>query len=196
MVKYNVASPSITGAIVGGASGFYAWQPSTWPAAPTAWEAGLVATIQQIFDESILCEIDNVIADAGGNLEHRGHVVAIALLCAMDAISSYGYGRKNGKQIAPFVSAHFPIEYRSHAIDLVKLYRHAMIHGWNLFEAAILPGNDPPTNNGGVLCFGLLNLREALSKGTEDYLTKLATNNTLQNSTLICYRKLRNSARV
>jgi hypothetical protein len=63
----------------------------------------------------MLNEIDNVIADAGGDLQHRGHVVAIALLCALDASSSYGYGRKNGKQILPFVRTHFPGDNRPHA---------------------------------------------------------------------------------
>src|ERR1700732_4450900 len=110
MVEYtaSVSVPSVTGAIIPGSSGFLAWQPSTWPPAPQTWNAGLIATVQKIFEESMLNEIENVIADAGKNLEHRGHVVAIALLCALDAISSYGYGAKSGKQIPDFVQAHFP----------------------------------------------------------------------------------------
>jgi hypothetical protein len=195
MVKYDVSANSITGAIVGRAPVFYAWQPSTWPAPPAKWDPTLIVTIRIIFEESMLSEIDNVIADAGRDLQHRGHVVAIALLCALDAISSYGYGRKNGKQIPPFVRAHFPGDYRPHAKSLLKLYRHSMVHSWNLFAAAILPGFDPVTNDGGVLSFGLLNLRDALSKGMEDYLAKLATNKTLQTTTLTRYRQLRNSAK-
>jgi hypothetical protein len=195
MVRYDVSAHSITGAIVGGAPAFYAWQPSTWPAAPATWDPALIVTIRRIFEESMLNEIGNVIADAGGDLQHRGHVVAIGLLCALDAISSYGYGRKNGKQIPPFIRAHFPGDYRPHAKRLLKLYRHAMVHSWNLFAAAILPGFDPVTNDGVVLCFGLLNLRDALSKGVEDYLAKLATSRTLQTATLTRYRQLRNSSK-
>jgi hypothetical protein len=118
MVKYPM---SISGS-------FAAWQPSTWPVAPSKWDVNLIETLREIFEKSILNEIDDVIADAGGTLEGRGHVVAIALLCALDTISSYGYGARSGRQIPEFVRDHFPLEYRSHAAALQKLYRHAMVH--------------------------------------------------------------------
>jgi hypothetical protein len=66
-----------------------------------------------------------------------------------------------------------------------------MIHSWNLFEAAILPGNDPITKKDGVLCFGVLHLREAISKGVEDYLKQLETNRNLQTKTLNRNRDLK-----
>ncbi|HTW56834.1 MAG TPA: hypothetical protein VMD99_01750 [Terriglobales bacterium] len=191
----SLSVPSVTGAIVSGSSVFLAWQPTTWPEAPAKWDASLIATVGTIIKESMLDEIDNVISDAGGNLEHRGHVVAIALLCALDAISSYGYGRKNGKQIPPFIRAHFPKEYHPHSKALLKLYRHSMVHSWNLFEASILPGNDPVRSVGGSLIFGLIHLREAMSKAVADYLKKLATNKALQTKTLDRYSKLRASAK-
>jgi hypothetical protein len=197
MVRYqgSLSSPSITGAIVSNPVATRPWQPSTWPKTPSKWDQSLVAVMQTIFEQSILNEINNVIADAGGNLEHRGHVVGIALLCALDAISSYGYGAKSGKQIPAFVRAHFPTEYHPHAKAVLRLYRHAMIHSWNLFEAAILPGNDPVTLENGILCFGLLHLRDAISKGAGDYLKKLETDQTLQGMTLKRYRQLRASAK-
>jgi hypothetical protein len=176
-------------------AGFQAWQPSTWPKAPSKWEASLIDTLRQIFNESILNEINNVIADAGDNLQHRGHVVAIALLCALDAVSSYGYGAKSGKQIPDFISAHFSPEYHPHASKILYLYRHAMIHSWNLFEAAILPGNDSIANNHGVLCFGLLHFRNAIFKGVEDYLKQLGTDKHLQKNTLSRYRSLTSTAK-
>jgi hypothetical protein len=195
-VSGSVSAPSVTGAIISGpSSGFLAWQPSTWPKDPPMWDPSLITTIGKIFDEAMLNEIDNVISDAGGNLEHRGHVVAIALLCALDAISSYGYGRKNGKQIPPFIRAHFPKEYHPHAKALLRLYRHSMVHSWNLFEASILPGNDPVKSAGGSLSFGLLHLRAAMSKAVADYLKKLETSKALQTKTLDRYRKLRASAK-
>ncbi len=197
MVRYaaSVSVLSATGAIVPGSAAFHAWQPSTWPKAPSKWDVGLIATIRQIFDESILNEIDNVIKDAGGNLEHRGHVVAIASLCALDAISSYGYGARSGKQIPDFVRAHFPPNYQPHADALLCLYRNAMVHSWNLFEAAIKPGNDPVTRAKGVLCFGLLHFRQAISKAVNDYLKKLKTDQNLQATTLKRYRQLKASAK-
>lgn len=197
MVRYQefLSSPSITGAIVSDPTATRPWQPSTWPKAPLKWDHSLVAMMQAILEQSILNEINNVIADAAGNLEHRGHVVGIALLCALDAISSYGYGAKSGRQMPAFVRAHFPADYHPHASALLRLYRHAMIHSWNLFEAAILPGNEPVTMENGVLCFGLLDFRDAISKGAEDYLTKLETDQRLQGMTLKRYRQLTNSAR-
>jgi hypothetical protein len=218
MVKYDLVSgslsaPSATGAIIPGSSpgslsvpsvtsaiipdpDFLPWQPSTWPKAPVKWDPSLITTIRKIFDEAMLNEIDNVISDAGGNLDHRGHVVAIALLCALDAISSYGYGRENGRQIPPFIRAHFPKEYHPHAKALLRLYRHSMVHSWNLFEATILPGNDPvKTSKGGCLTFGLLHLREAISRGVADYLKTLETSKALQTKTLNRYRALRASAK-
>ena len=143
----------------------------------------------------MLNEIDNVIADAGGNLEHRGHVVTIALLCSLDAISSYGYGARSGQQIPDFIAAHFPGEYHPHAKAVLHLYRHAMVHSWNLFEAAITPGAEAVTSNNGVLCFGLLHLSEAVRTGMNDYLRKLESDPKLQGPTLKRYRKLRGSAK-
>jgi hypothetical protein len=176
-----------------------AWQPSTWPIPPSKVDASFIETLKLIFDQSILCEIDNVVEDAhksNGGLEHRGHVVAIALMCALDATSSYGYGRKNGNQMPPFVQNHFPSAYHPHAADLLKLYRHSLVHSWNLFEAAITPGAEPITKSGGVLSFGLLNFRDALRSAVTDFLDKLKSDPTLHTNTLKRYRDLRNSAKV
>jgi hypothetical protein len=101
--KLDASAPPVTGAQVGAQPrpAFVAWQPSTWPVAPTQVDEDFIYGLKGIFEESILGEISNVIADVlntNSNLEHRGHVIAIALMCALDAISSYGYGRKNGKQ--------------------------------------------------------------------------------------------------
>ncbi|HEY6388333.1 MAG TPA: hypothetical protein VIX91_21850 [Candidatus Acidoferrum sp.] len=55
----------------------------------------------------MLGEISNVLEDirkSNGVLQHRGHVVAIALMCALDAVASYGY---RGHYISDFIKAHF-----------------------------------------------------------------------------------------
>ena len=64
-----------------------AWLPSTWPAAPAAAEEKFITTLRDIFGESVLGEVKNVIDDAHkahGSLNHRGHIVALAMLCAND----------------------------------------------------------------------------------------------------------------
>jgi hypothetical protein len=94
--KVSTASPPITGAYVSGTSPllFAAWQPSTWPAASASSPDEFVEVLKRIFEESILGEVRNVIEDitkSNGTLAFRGHVVAIAMMCALDAISAYGY---------------------------------------------------------------------------------------------------------
>ena len=196
--KFDVSAPSVTGYGGPAVTRFHAWLPSTWPAAPNSIDDDFIKTLTLILEESILGEINNVIADAkqhAGSLEHRGHVVAISLLCALDAISSYGYGAESGRQIPPFVTEHFPIEYRPYGKELQRLYRNSMIHSWNLFAASLHPGTQRVTMTDGVLSFGLLNLFEALVDGTEDFLDKLLTNAVLGRRTLARYSSLRKSAK-
>src|SRR2546426_12209123 len=85
------------------------WQPSPGPAAPASLD-DFITVLRRVFNESMLDEIRNVVEDvkkSNGDLGHRGHVVAIALMCALDAVSSYGY---RGEHIAKFVNNHFPPE--------------------------------------------------------------------------------------
>src|SRR5947209_7599016 len=75
--KVNVSSPPVTGAVVSASLQpvFVAWQPSTWPAVPSAVDEKFIYTLKRIFEDSILGEISNVIADvrkSNGDLQHRG----------------------------------------------------------------------------------------------------------------------------
>ena len=149
----------------------------------------------------MLDEIGNVIEDVrtrNVDLRHRGHVVAIALMCALDAIAAYGYrgkdGWRQGRHIENFVKKHFPKAYRPYARNICLLYRNCLIHSWNLFEASILPGRQAIRMNTS-LCFGLLNFFAALRYATRHYLRKLRTNAGLQTKTLERYRLLRQTAR-
>jgi hypothetical protein len=176
---------------------FVPWKPSAWPNAPSD-QNEFAMVLKRIFEVSMLMEINNVIEDAAarnGSVEHRGHVLAISLLCALDAISSYGYGKKNGKQIPPFIRAHFPGEYRQFANAVLKLYRHALVHSWNLFEAAITPGDEGISAEGGVISFGLLNFFDALKQGTEHFLEQLAHDGKLQTKARTRYNTLRRTAK-
>jgi hypothetical protein len=193
-----LASPSVTGSgSVGDIVRFVPWQPSSWPLAP-ADHGEFAFVLKHIFEQSMLMEINNVIDDATaqyGSLEHRGHVVAISMLCALDAISSYGYGRQNGNQIPPFIRAHFPGQYSPFADDVLKIYRHSMIHSWNLFEAAITPGNEGIVAHGNTISFGLINFFEALKQATENFLEQLTGDATLQTMARERYDSLRKDAK-
>ena len=198
--RISVSAPACTGAQVAISRyvpAFSAWQPSTWPQPHDHFDEEFVNTLRTIFNDSILGEIDNVITDiqrSNGDLQHRGHVIAIALLCALDAISYYGY-RDSDDQIPEFVNSHFPDEYRPYAKDLLVLYRHIMAHRWNLFRAALLPGNEPIHEQDGILCFGLLHFRDALRTAAEDFLEKLRKDGDLQSNALLAYGRLRRSAK-
>lgn len=189
------------------AVGFRAWQPSTWPPAPASVDDKFITTLRRIFQESILDEIGNVITDAekvNGDLQHRGHVVAISLMCALEAISAYGYGGKKGKRhskgkkgdhIAQFVRKHFPREYRPFADRFYDLYRNTLVHNWNLFEATILPGDEPINEVNGTLVFGLQHLFGALKFAVADFLAALEHDRVLRWMVLDVYRRLRQRAK-
>lgn len=176
---------------------FIPWQPSAWPNAPSDPHE-FAKVLKRIFEVSMLMEINNVIEDAkvrNGSLEHRGHVLVISMLCALDAISSYGYGAKSGNQIPPFISKHFPEKYKPFAKAILKLYRHAAIHSWNLFEVAVTPGNEDVSANGGVISFGLLSFFDALKHATEDFLEHLSGEATLQTNARARYNALKRTAK-
>lgn len=191
------ASPPASGCSLADIVQFAPWQPSAWPESPSdPHEFAIV--LKRIFEVSMLMEINNVIEDAtahNGSLEHRGHVLVISLLCALDAISSYGYGKKNGRQIPPFIKAHFPAEYRPFANAVLKLYRHASVHSWNLFEVAITPDDEGISADRGVISFGLLNFFNALKHATENFLEQLAREAKLQTNARKRYNALRRSAK-
>jgi hypothetical protein len=199
-VTVSVAVPAVTGSVIvpqgmSGAPAFYSWKPSTWPT-HTKFTPAFVETLKQIFRGSMLGEIANVIADikkSNGDLQHRGHVVAISLMCALDAISSYPYRKHN---MSKFVAVHFPAAYKPHAKALYQLYRNNMIHSWNLFEAGTAPGTETITRGpNGTLVFGLEDFFQALNTGVEDFLRKLETDVPLQKNTLNRYKKLRKTAK-
>lgn len=191
----SLCSPPITGAIVTPSPIFVAWQPSTWPAAPGAVEERFIFTLKRIFEESILGEISNVLGDvrrSNGGLHHRGHVLAIAMFSALDAIASYGY---RGQRVKKFIEAHFSSEYHPYSAEIYDLYRNSMIHSWNLFEACIYPDDSTIRPEGTTVAFGLLNFFNTLVNATGQFLEALAYDGGLQGNTLRRYEELKRSAR-
>lgn len=196
-IKASTVSPPITGAYVSGTSPqlFVAWQPSTWPAASASTPGEFIEVLKRIFEESILGEVRKVIEDitkSNGTLAYRGHVVAIAMMCALDAISSYGY---RGKQNAKFINNHFPDEYRPYAGQIYEVFRLSLVHSWNLFEASLYADNSTIRLEGGTLAFGLLNFFDALVVGTEDFLNCLPADGDLLTNSISRYEELRATAR-
>jgi hypothetical protein len=196
-VKASTVSPPISGAIVSGTSPllFAAWQPSTWPAASASAPGEFIEVLKRIFEESILGEVRNVIEDitkSNGTLAFRGHVAAITMMCALDAISSYGYrNKKNGK----FITAHFPHEYHPYAAHIYEVFRLSLVHSWNLFEASLYADNSPIRLEGSTLAFGLLNFFNALVVGTEDFLNCLPAGGDLLTNSINRYEELRATAK-
>src|SRR5438093_13569336 len=93
-------------------------------------------------------------ATAAFNTE--GTLLQSRLMCALDALSSYGYRGKDGQHVEKFVRNHFAPDYQPHARAIYKMYRSSLIHSWNLFEAAISPGNEAMREYNHTLSFGLL----------------------------------------
>jgi len=174
-------------------------QPTTWPNPPDKFNPDFYETIKKIFNESMMHEIKNVLDDikkcSQEGLQHRGHVVAIVLLCAVDTISSYAYLDGVGCRYKNFIKIYFPKDYRPYANRIYKLYRNSMVHGWNLLQASMLPGEEPIRIVNGIVRFGLLNFYSAIKFGLNDFLTKLERDVDLQKSALDRYKELKEMAK-
>ena len=173
---------------------FRAWQPSTWPKSPTKYDSDFNQTIRTIFEDSLLAEIKNVVNDAP-TLEHRGHVVALSILCAIDALSSYAFkSKKVGVRYEKYIQQFFPLEYKPYALKIYKLYRNSITHSWNLFQVGMLPDNTPIQEVKGTIVLGLYHLLNALEVSVDTFLNDLQTDVSLQNASVSRYTKLKKTA--
>ena len=189
---------------------FTPWQPSTWPDVPASFDGAFADVLERIIQETVLDEITNVISDAQkvqGTLEHRGHVIGLSMLCAIDTLAAYtfpptnvpcpscGRGDTVGPNYRSFITEYFPADYQLFAEQLYTLYRSTMVHSWNLFGVGILPGDENISNDGGVLFFGLLNFNAALKTAFGQYKDALAADAEVQKASLARYRQLKATAR-
>ena len=173
------------------------WQPTTWPDPPHIYVAGFSETLEKIIKETMLDEINNVISDANqvnGGLTHRGHVVILALMCAVDSIAAYPFSGGVGKRYTNFIKTYFPDEYQPFASVIYKLYRNSSVHNWNLFEVGIWPGSESVSTDGGSLSFGLLNFQDALTQAVESFLKDLPNKPDLQTNCIRRYTELKRRA--
>jgi hypothetical protein len=178
-------------------AGFLPWQPSTWPAVPALIDDDFISAFAEIPKQNIVVEINNVISDAtivNGDLQRRGHVVAIAMFSAVSTLSTYAYRGTDAQKYVRYVQTFFPGAYRPYADELYGLFRTSTVHNWNLFEVGMYPGHEPIDTQNGVLCFGLLNFNDALSVSIEAYLGALRTDPDLQLMCRKTYSRLRGPA--
>ena len=124
----------------------------------------------------------------GYPLVHRGHVVAVACMCALDAVSLYGYKKQECQEIH---QAHFSGRVQALRQPNLPDYRHNLVHAWNLFgNAALLPGNEPISEQAGQLSFGILNFVDSFEHAVNDFLVQLESDRALQERALYRYREL------
>jgi uncharacterized protein YqkB len=189
------------------AEDFYAWQPSTWPIPPENYSDEFKNILQITFRDSVINEIENVINDAP-TLEHRGHVVALSILCAIDTVSSYAFRNlekemcelcrrtdKVGPRYKKFIEVFFPDKYKPYANEIYSLYRNSITHSWNLFEAGMLPGEEEIEECNGSIQFGLKNFYKALYYSVSKFLESLSHDQELQQASLFRYKELKNIAK-
>jgi len=187
--------------------GLIPWQPSTWPQVPSAYNQEFDTVLKEIFTESLILEIQNVIDDAP-SLEHRGHVVALSILCAIDTLSSYAFrdlnrnrcpacGRTDsvGPRYQKYIEQFFPREYGVFASRIYKLYRNSITHSWNLFEATMRPGNQPIQELNGTVAVGLLHFFDSLKTSVSNFFERLSSDPELQAAALSRYRELQATAK-
>jgi hypothetical protein len=190
--------------------GFIPWQPSTWPEPATAYNEKFKKDLGAIIKISIIGEIENVMQDAidaQGSFEHRGHVIALSMLCSIDAISAYAYKDISqeacemcgkGDSVAPgfkkYIQSFFPENYKKYSNQIYKFYRCAVVHEWNLSEVAILPGPETITDVGGSISFGLQDFFKALNGSVDNFLKELETDGGIQTSSIKRYSDIRNKA--
>lgn len=204
--RLNLSSPPASGANFSStpASGtaaptpFIAWQPNTWPAPPKTADDDFIMLLKRIFEESMLIEIQNVIEDAKRGpegLQHRGHVVAIALMSALDAVARFGYDHSGGAHMKTFVATYFCKPYQPLADYVYVDYRCSLLHEWNLFRGTIYPDDKPLAINGCSVSFGLLSFFDALKEAVGNFLEAVAADKNLQDHALERYRYLKQTAK-
>lgn len=191
---------------------FTPWQPSSWPKVPREYNDNFGKILKSIFIESLVLEIKNIISDMPKtkdgipNIEHRGHVLVLSILCAIDTLSSYAFyntdiercsqcGRGDSISIRyqKYIDNFFPKEYKLFSKKIYKLYRNPITHSWNLFKATMLPGNDGIKEINGVVILGLLNFFNALEYSINSFIKKLKEDKNLQKSALLRYDELQSS---
>ncbi len=142
------------------------------------------------------------------NFGGRGHVIALAIFCAIDAISSYflsnketekccecGRGDNVGPRYKEYIKRFFPEPYNNFAEKLYILYRCTLTHNWNLFEIAITPSYNQDINAKDIHILGLKEFFKALSRSVCSAFDEFDRDENIKSSYLHRYKNLRKIAK-
>jgi hypothetical protein len=201
VVPSTTSSISASGAyVVPDQLGTFAWLPSTWPSPPSVPDEAFIELLAAIFQTGMLDEIGNVIEDAfvrNGNLEHRGHVIAISMMCALDSLSRFASVEEGQRaRVTSFVRNFFPFEFSSFADNINTGSRNGLVHEWFMTEVAFLPDDEPITVEANVtVSMGLLTFKNGLERSVVSFVGSLRTSDDFRQFALDRYTKLQSTAR-
>lgn len=199
----SALSPAISGAFFPPSipQSFEPRLPSTWPPVTTPPEASFVDTLERLFKEGMLAELENVCSDilarGKGGLQGRGHVIGIAMMSALDSLSQFAYPtERQHVRIPQFVEKFFPNEFYAIREELNTGYRNGLIHEWFMRFVAFLPGSEPisiQANGSPVL--GLLTFKSGLTHSVDRFLEALRAHQELRNAAAQRYHTLQANTR-
>jgi hypothetical protein len=173
--------------------------PSTWPAAPRKFDEGFAVLLQTLFEDAVLTEIRNVIEDSlarNNSLERRGHVIGVAMMCALDSLSCFASMEpKQGDRIRHFIRKFFGPEFHPFADIVYRGYRNGLVHEWFLTTVAFTPDDEPViVEASGNISMGLLTFHKGLENSVSTFLKTLRADTATQRQALRRYRKLQQEA--
>lgn len=179
----SALSPSISGALVTTRTPirFTPRLPSTWPPVTRPADDAFIDTLERLFLEGMLAELNNVCADIlasnPSGLQGRGHVFAVAMMSMLEALSKFAFPTKpQHERIPEFVEKYFPPNFHPIRQQLSDDYRNGLIHEWFMKTVAFLPGSEPiiiQANGAPVL--GLLTFKAGLTESITNFLADLRT---------------------
>jgi hypothetical protein len=201
VIPSTVSPIGVSGAMIQAPAIFYPQLPSTWPPVPINPTAEFVAVWDALFNRGMLMEIDNVYNDVAdrnaGSLSGRGHVLALAMMCALDSLSQFAFvGERQHVRIAGFIEEYFPQEFRSIAAEINDHYRNGLVHEWFMTAVAFEPEDEPiRREQNGSIVMGLRTFKNGLDAAVIEFLAKLRIDDELRRTAAIRYGSIQSRSR-
>jgi hypothetical protein len=183
LLQASTSALSVSGALVPtNARVFVPRLPSTWPPVTMPPDLAFVDTLQRLFQDGMLVELENVCGDIAANhpkgLQGRGHVVAVAMMSMLDSLSQFAYPTdRQHIRIPNYVENYFPAEFHAIRQELNDGYRNGLIHEWFMRGVAFLPDGEPISiQANGSPILGLLTFKAGLTESVHRFLADLRNN--------------------
>ncbi|MHA2061782.1 MAG: hypothetical protein ACW963_05785, partial [Candidatus Sifarchaeia archaeon] len=114
----------------------------TWPTADDLEKQTndvIADFISKIYRKGVFCEINKLMTcDQYKNCAGIGHIVLIAITCAIDSLSAFASGGgRVGDRFTGFIAKYFPNKYSGKENSIYKAFRCDSVHGWNLHRSTI-----------------------------------------------------------